>query len=76
MSRAEDEVQQRLSRLEELKAKGIEPYPNNLHPSHLAADLQARYQGTDGESLEKLDEKFSQAEILAALPAGGVSISR
>jgi lysyl-tRNA synthetase class 2 len=50
-----DQIQQRLKKLEELKAKGISPFGKRFEVTHHAKPLLVQYEKEDKESLEKLN---------------------
>ncbi len=53
--------EQRLQKMHDLRAKGIEPYQNTLIPQNLAHDLMATYDSKEASELEALNETFSLA---------------
>ncbi|MDO8528118.1 MAG: lysine--tRNA ligase [Deltaproteobacteria bacterium] len=54
-------IEQRKKKVEELRAQGISPYPQNIKPSKTAGELLAQYDSKDGPELEALSESFSVA---------------
>jgi lysyl-tRNA synthetase class 2 len=42
-----DLISQRKAKAEELRRRGVEPYPYIYHPTHTAADIQAQFGGQD-----------------------------
>jgi len=57
----EDQVAQRRRKLDELRSRGIAPYPNDFNPDSQAADVIARCGDLDGEGLLRLDTSYSLA---------------
>lgn len=58
-----------LGRLEargQLKARGINPYPNNYIPNSLSARLKEQYDGADAATLETVNQSFSLAGRMVA----------
>lgn len=43
---------QRLEKAQKLRSQGLNPYPNDIAPAHLCADLAERYSGMTREQLE------------------------
>ncbi len=67
----DEEFEQRLKRLEELKAAGVAPYPNGLIPSHLCGDIHATFRSHEAAALESLTEEFSIAGRIISIRAFG-----
>lgn len=44
-----------LEKLEELRAQGIEPYPNGMRPTHTSTELHARFVGVDDPSAQSTE---------------------
>ncbi|MBI5599428.1 MAG: lysine--tRNA ligase [Deltaproteobacteria bacterium] len=55
------EYTQRLERLKALKARGIDPYPNDFRPSATCAGCVEKYGGLAADALEKTDDPVSVA---------------
>ncbi len=49
---ASDLIAARRRKLEELRHRGVDPYPNRFRPSHTAQEVLDRYQSVSRESLE------------------------
>ena len=64
-------VQQRIEKLEALRATGVDPYPNRFKPSHTAAALAAEHEATDAGALAELDGSFALAGRIVALRSFG-----
>ncbi|MBI1908945.1 MAG: lysine--tRNA ligase [Deltaproteobacteria bacterium] len=54
-------IQERLKKLEALRAAGINPYPNNLCPTHTLGQIRQKYDLLSKEDLEKVADRFSVA---------------
>src|SRR3989338_121365 len=67
----EEEYQNRLAHLEELKKQGAALYPNQLRVTHTSAEILERFGETSKEELEKLDERFAIAGRLMFLRSFG-----
>ncbi|MFQ6111115.1 MAG: OB-fold nucleic acid binding domain-containing protein, partial [Nitrospinota bacterium] len=62
-----EQVAQRRRKLAELKASGVNPYPNRFRPSHAIGELVERYGPLPGEAFEAEREKeFTVAGRLMA----------
>ena len=62
-----DQIQQRLKKLEELRAMGINPYGQRFEPTISAKDLHEQHSSTSGEELAKKKPRFAVAGRLLAL---------
>ncbi|MBF0493183.1 MAG: lysine--tRNA ligase [Deltaproteobacteria bacterium] len=62
---------QRIQKAEDMRQKGISPYPNDVSPKHLAKDLLTEYDPKTVEELEKISETFSLAGRVMALRSFG-----
>ncbi len=71
MSRADEEYLQRLSRMEKLRAGGIDPYPNGISASALAEDLVKKFGEATVEALEADPQVFSLAGRIMMIRAFG-----
>ncbi len=71
MSREDEEYQQRLARLEELKKKGISPYPNRFQVTHTTSDIAELFGKASKEELEKIEERFAVAGRILMIRAFG-----
>lgn len=65
------EYENRLKRLEELKAQGINPYPNGFQVTHTTSEIADEYEKLSGEELEKVDKTFSLAGRIMMVRAFG-----
>src|SRR5208337_3696463 len=57
----------RLEKISDLKAAGIDLYPNDIKPQNTTAEILARFGNSDGEALAKLTYSFSIAGRLMAV---------
>jgi lysyl-tRNA synthetase class 2 len=64
-------IHQRFEKLDELRAGGVNPYPNDFRPTHTAAEILEQHDSKDGESLASLDERFAVAGRIVALRSFG-----
>ncbi len=71
MSRADEEYLQRLSRMEKLRAGGIDPYPNGISASVLAEDLVKKFGEATVGALEADPQVFSLAGRIMMIRAFG-----
>ncbi len=60
-------VAARRRKLEELRERGVEPYPNDFRPEHTSADVEARFGASDAEALEAGHETVSVAGRVVGL---------
>lgn len=67
----DEEFQNRLARLEELKKLGAPLYPNRLPVTHTTVEILERFGSTPKEDLEKRDERFAIAGRLMFLRSFG-----
>jgi lysyl-tRNA synthetase class 2 len=67
MQEINDQIQQRLKKLEELRAMGINPYGQRFEPTASAKKLNEQHQSTSSEELEKEKPRCSIAGRLLAL---------
>jgi len=67
----EEEYQNRVKRLKELKERGINPYPHGFPVGQTACEVVVRHSRMTGEELEKLTEKFSVAGRIVSIRAFG-----
>ncbi|QQR79770.1 MAG: lysine--tRNA ligase [Deltaproteobacteria bacterium] len=65
------EYENRLKRLEELKAQGINPYPNGFQVTHTTHEISENYEKLSGEELEKIETTFSLAGRIMMVRAFG-----
>ncbi len=71
MSRIDEEFEQRRARLEELKKKGISPYPNGFRVTHTTEEITHRFKESSPDALEKLGESFTLAGRILMIRAFG-----
>jgi lysyl-tRNA synthetase class 2 len=57
----------RLEKIADLKAAGVDLYPNDIHPQNTTAELFAQFGNSDGEVLAQLTNRFSIAGRLMAI---------
>lgn len=57
----------RLEKISELKESGIDLYPNDIKPQNTTAEILAKFDTSDSESLHKLEDTFSIAGRLMAV---------
>ena len=69
-SAAEQELQRR-RKLETLRERGIQPYPNDFQPTHHAADVLTAHEGQDAVTLEKADLSYKLAGRIMTLRSFG-----
>lgn len=67
MQKINDQIQQRLKKLEGLRVMGINPYGQRFEPTTSAKNLNQQFQSTASEELEKKKLRFSVAGRLLAL---------
>jgi len=67
MQESNDQTQQRLKKLEEIRDMGINPYGQRFEPTASAKTLNEQYQSTSNEELEKNNLNYSVAGRLLAL---------
>jgi lysyl-tRNA synthetase, class II len=67
MQELNDQIQQRLKKLEEIRALGIDPYGQRFDSDTSAKKLQDEYQSTSAEEIEKKKLRFSLAGRLLTL---------
>ena len=67
----EEEYQNRIKRMEELRSKGIDPYPNGLQVTHTTAEIHAKYDEKTKEELEPLTDRFTIAGRILMIRAFG-----
>jgi lysyl-tRNA synthetase class 2 len=67
MAQSEQIRTQRLAKLEELRAQGLDPFYNQFVPSHTIAQVLEEFGALDGPQLEALDRTFSLAGRLMLL---------
>ncbi len=66
-------LKQRIKKLDELRAQGINPYPNNFKVQHTAQDIINRYAGSSPEEIEQSSETFVIAGRVMAIRDFGKS---
>ncbi len=66
-------IAQLQSKLDDIKASGKQPYPNQFKRSDFAADLQAQF---DGVSKEEIEAKAAAGEKVQVQVAGRVMLNR
>jgi lysyl-tRNA synthetase class 2 len=66
--------EQRLQKSKEMREKGINPYPNDLRPEHLASKLHENFGKTPKEELEKRTEEYSLAGRAMAVRSFGKAV--
>ncbi len=66
----EQELQRR-RKLEALRERGIQPYPNDFKPTHQATDVLAAHEGQDADALQKVDTTYKLAGRLMTLRSFG-----
>jgi len=69
-----EQLSQRVDKVEELRKKGINPYRNDFKPTHLARDLIDQFSNLEQNELEKIDSKFYLAGRLTSERNFGKSI--
>lgn len=62
---------QRLQKVKEMQGKGENPYPNNIQPKNLAADLLKEFNSLSKEELEKNTNAYSLAGRVIAVRSFG-----
>jgi lysyl-tRNA synthetase, class II len=63
--------EQRLQKADEMREKGISPYPNDIRPKHLAAALHREFGTVSKEELEKKTDEYSLAGRAMAVRSFG-----
>lgn len=71
MALDDEYYQQRLKKCEELRASGVNPYPNGFKVTHHAASIKSSYDSFSKEQLEGLKDKFSIAGRVVMLRSFG-----
>ncbi len=51
-----DEIAQKKKNLEDLRAEGVDPYPNDFRPLHTTEEIHSRYGAKSREDLEKVED--------------------
>jgi lysyl-tRNA synthetase class 2 len=64
-------IQQRLEKAEALRARGVNPYPNDFTPTDTADRILSEHGGKDAEALASLGSDFSLAGRVVALRSFG-----
>jgi lysyl-tRNA synthetase class 2 len=67
MQDSNDQIQQRLKKLEELRAMGINPYGQRFEPTSTAKNINEQHQSVTAEELEKNKKTYLAAGRLLAL---------
>ena len=67
MAQSDNIRTQRLAKLDELRAQGLEPFYNRFVPSHNVAQVLEEFGALDGNQLEALDQTFRLAGRLMLL---------
>jgi len=57
----------RRGKISDLKAAGVDLYPNDIKPQNTTAELSAQFGNSDGEALAQLTQSFSIAGRLMAV---------
>ncbi|HYD47075.1 MAG TPA: lysine--tRNA ligase [Terriglobales bacterium] len=68
---ASDLVAARRRKLAELRARGVNPYPNDFRPTDTAAEIHQRYADVDRDALEARRDALSVAGRIVALRSFG-----
>ena len=71
MEEISEQTKQRLTKLQKIKAKGENPYPNDFFPSVTAQKLHSQYDAHTRETLENNKETFSMAGRVLGVRAFG-----
>ncbi len=66
MEESSDIRSQRLNKLDELRAQGINPYANGFMPDATLADVASRHQDQDAQALEQVDVSYAVAGRIMA----------
>jgi len=72
MSREDQIVTERLKKIEELRKKGINPYPHSFQRTHHAKELQEKYKNLKNEQETKDGAKVA-GRILSVRDMGGIN---
>lgn len=64
----------RKQKIEELRAKGADPYPNDFKPTHNASIILSSYRDFSGDQLKAVDTQFSIAGRVTAIRDFGKSM--
>lgn len=64
-------IRQRLETLAALRAAGVNPYPNDFRPTHVAAQIVAEHGDKDAQALAALGQTFALAGRVMALRSFG-----
>lgn len=67
MEERSEEFHQRLNKLKELRASGVEPYPNDFRPAATSAGVLKKFGSASKEELEAKPERVSIAGRIMAL---------
>jgi len=67
----EEQVEQRRRKLELIRERGIDPYPNDFTPAHRAAEIHATHAAQEAGDLESLDLEYEIAGRVMALRSFG-----
>ena len=67
MDEASELIQQRIRKLETLRAKGIDPFPNDFEVTHTTSDLHETFGSRSEEELKSAEERLSLAGRIMAI---------
>lgn len=67
MDEASDLIQQRIRKLEELRKKGLDPFPNHFRVTHTSKDIQEKFNFKSDEELKSVKETFCLAGRILAI---------
>jgi len=67
VEKKDSEYQQRVAKLDELRAQEINPYPNDFTVKHSSGDIKERFDGMGSEELEGSDEVVAFAGRIMAV---------
>ena len=67
MDEVNEQVSVRREKVAQLRAAGINPYPNDFKPLHVTQEIHDNHGSSSAEELEALEESFSVAGRVLAL---------